>query len=199
MEISTESIKEQIPYYLTQEAKENLVKALDRFPHRIEYYLERYQDEILQGDGWTSIEIVRFEDGERKLIRAMLLSNSCDVSPENKRELPAKLAYAPIIKLSRYLSLLLAAGLDPKRVESKVLSIKEQKVTSLFYLPRGANIDDDYVALLDDLHTVPLRAFIDRKDKNKLFTLGQVGFYLFLLKLSVHFCRFHEEVARQPA
>lgn len=49
---------------------------------------------------------------------------------------------------------------------------------------------------LDDLHTVPLHAFERVAEKKKLFTLTLVGFYLFLFKLSVHFCRFHEEVAR---
>jgi len=199
MQITTDSIKDQIPYYLTQEAKENLVKALDRFPRNINYYLNRYQTEILQGDGWTSIEVIRFEDTERKFVRGVLLSNSCDIYPSHKRDLPAKLTFAPVIKLNRYLELLNLAGLDHQRVQNKLTAIREQKVTSLFYLPKGADLEDDFVALLDDLHTVPLQAFLSRPDRKKLFTLGQVGFYLFLLKLSVHFCRFHEEVARQSA
>lgn len=196
MQITTESIKEQIPYYLTQEAKDNLIEALDRFPRQIDYYLDKYWQELLQGDGWTSVEVFRFDDGCRKSVRAILLSNSCDIAAQNKRDLPAKLIFAPIIKLNRYRDLLVAAGLDHQRIESKTTAIKEQKVTSLFYLPKGANLDDDYVALLDDLHTVPFNAFGTKADRHKLFTLDQVGFYLFLLKLSVHFCRFHEEVPR---
>lgn len=196
MQITTESIKEQIPYYLTQEAKDNLIKALERFPRQIDYYLDRYWEELLQGDGWTSVEVIRFDDGDRKFVRAILLSNSCDIAAENKRDLPAKLTFATIIKLNRYLDLLKSAGLDYQQIESKITAIKEQRVTSLFYLPKGANLDDEYVALLDDLHTVPFNAFRLKADRQKLFTLDQVGFYLFLLKLSVHFCRFHEEVPR---
>ena len=30
----------------------------------------------------------------------------------------------------------------------------------------------------------------------KLFTLNQMGFYLFVLKLSIHFCRFQDGVIR---
>lgn len=196
MQITTESIKEQIPYYLTQEAKDNLIKALERFPRQIDYYLDRYWKELLQGDGWTSVEVIRFDDGDRKFVRAVLLSNSCDIAAENKRDLPAKLTFATIIKLNRYLDLLKSAGLDYQQIKSKITAIKEQRVTSLFYLPKGANLDDEYVALLDDLHTVPFNAFRLKADRQKLFTLDQVGFYLFLLKLSVHFCRFHEEVPR---
>jgi hypothetical protein len=198
MQVTSESIKDQIPYYLSHKAKESLAKALDDFPKRIEYYIDRYQNEALQGDGWTSIEVIRFEDGARKHIKALLLSNSCDVDPQNKRELPTKLTFAPMVKLSGYQSLLTTAALDQKQIAAKVQAIKEQRVTSLVYLPKGSGLDDDYVALLDDLHTVPYQVFSARTEKKKLFTLSNVGFYLFVLKLSVHFCRLHEEIERDP-
>ena len=198
MQITSESIKDQIPYYLSKNAKENLAKALDRFPREIDYYIDRYKDEPLQGDGWTSVDIFRFEDGVKKSIRALLLSNSCDVAPEHKRNLPTRLSFASMVKLGRYIDLLVCAGLDQKQIEAKVLAIKEQRVTSLVYLPKGAELDEDYVALLDDIHTVPSQAFGLRNEKRKLFTLSNIGFYLFILKLSVHFCRLHEEVVRDP-
>lgn len=198
MNISSESIKEQIPYYLTQEAKDNLIKALDSFPRQIDYYINRFNDEILQGDGWTSVEVISFESTERKSIKAVLLSNSCDIDPENKRDFPAKLTFAPLIKLNSYWQLLKMAGLDEQQIEGKFTAIREQKITSLFYFPKGACLEEDYVALLDDVHTVPYQYFSTQPARKKLFTLSQVGFYLFLLKLSVHFCRFHEEVHRDP-
>lgn len=155
MEITTESIREQIPYYLTQDAKEHLVKALERFPREIDYYVDRYQDEFLQGDGWTSVEVVHFESSEQKFVKAVLFTNSCDVAPENKRDFPAKLTFAPLINLNRYLENLHSAGLDRQRIKAKEIAIKEQKVASLFYLPKGAGLDNDYVALLDNIHAVP--------------------------------------------
>lgn len=143
--------------------------------------------------------MISFESGERKLVKAVLLSNSCDIAPENKRELPTKLNFAPIIKLAPYLQLLRKAGLDNQQIDDKLVAIKEQKVTSLFYLPKGADLEEDYIALLDDVHTVPYQAFSTQSERRKIFTLSQVGFYLFLLKLSVHFCRFHEEINRSPS
>lgn len=198
MQITSESIKDQIPYYLSQKAKEHLAKALDNFPRQIDYYINLYPDEALQGDGWTSVDVIRFEDGARKLIKALLLSNSCDIAPENKRDLPTKLSFASMVKLDRYQELLTSGGLDPEQIKAKVQAIKEQRVTSLVYLPKGSALDDDYVALLDDIHTVPYQAFRARNEKKKLFTLSNVGFYLFVLKLSVHFCRLHEEIIRDP-
>lgn len=198
MQITSESIQDQIPYYLSQKAKENLAKALDNFPRQIEYYINRYSDETLQGDGWTSVDVIRFEDGSRKLIKALLLSNSCDIAPENKRDLPTKLSFASMVKLDRYQEFLTRGGLDSERIKAKVKAIKEQRITSLVYLPKGSTLDEDYVALLDDIHTVPYQAFQSRNEKKKLFTLSNVGFYLFVLKLSVHFCRLHEEIIREP-
>lgn len=196
MQITSESIRDQIPYYLSQRAKENLAKALDRFPRQIDYYTNLCKEDLLQGDCWTTVDVFRFEDGARKSIRALLLSNSCDVAPENKRDLPTKLSFASMVKLERYIDLLKNAGLDSKQIEAKVIAIKEQRVTSLVYFPKGAELEEDYVALLDDIHTVPSRAFVARNEKTKLFALSNVGFYLFVLKLSVHFCRLHEEVVR---
>lgn len=196
--ITAESIQQQIPYYLSRAAKENLAKELQGFPRRIDYYIDRYHDEVLQGDGWNSFVVVNIDNGERKTIRGILLTNSCDVSPENKREIPPTFTFAPIVRLEGYVKKLLAAGVTQRQIDDKVAAIKEQSVTNLFYLPKGAALDDDYVALLGDVHTVPLRVFHERHDRQKLFTLSQTGFYLFVLKLSVHFCRFHEEVERCP-
>lgn len=55
---------------------------------------------------------------------------------------------------------------------------------------------DECIALLDDLHTIRLDSFEGIQERNKILTLNQIGFYIFLFKLSVHFCRFHEEVDR---
>ncbi|KAB2907040.1 MAG: hypothetical protein F9K26_12685 [Ignavibacteriaceae bacterium] len=196
MEITAESIQDQIPYYLSQGAKDNLVKALKKFPENINYYINLYQSDMLQGDGWTSLELIRFEDGERKKAKGIILSNSCDIDPTNRRETPPRITFAPIIKIVRYVSTLKDAGFDDNRIAGKIKAIKEQNVTTLFFLPKGNGLDDDYIALLNDLHTIPLEAIQASTERKKLFTLSQIGFYLFILKLSVHFCRFHENIDR---
>ncbi|HUX54727.1 MAG TPA: hypothetical protein VMV56_09955 [Williamwhitmania sp.] len=198
-QITADSIQSQIPFYLAQEAKDNLAKALSDFPRSIDYYINLFPETVLQGDGWNSFVVFDISNGNRKVIRGILLTNSCDVAPENQREFPPLFTFAPIIKLNNYAQKLLDAGISQQQIDSKIVSIKEQKITNLFYLPRGAQLQDDYIALLGDVHTVPKQIFEAREDRQKLFTLSQVGFYLFVLKLSVHFCRFHEGVARYPA
>lgn len=196
MGITAEDIKEQIPYYLTQEDKDELIKALNGFPGKMNYYTAKCQDELLQGDGWNSLDIINIETTERKSIKGILLSNSCDISPENRREIPPSIVFAPIIPLISYEQLLARTGIDSNKISSKISSIKQQRVTSLFYLPKGGCLEADYIAVLDDLHSLPAPRFYRNTDKRKEFTLSQAGFYLFLLKLSIHFCRFHEKVFR---
>jgi hypothetical protein len=133
MEINVDSIREQIPYYLTEDQKEGLVRALKDFPTGINYYLNGYQDELLQGYGWTKLQVRRFETGEKQSILGIILSNTCDVSPDNKRDLPVKITFSPLIPLRAYISLLERTGIESNRIDSKVASIKEQKVTSIFF------------------------------------------------------------------
>lgn len=196
MEITADSLKEQIPYYLTQGQKEGLLKALKDFPIITNYYLNGYQDELLQGDGWTRLQVRRFETGEGASILGIILSNTCDIAPENKRDLPANIIFAPLIPLSAYVNLLDRTGIDLGRIRDKVASIKEQKVSSIFFLPAGSGLQEDHLALLDELYTMPARVFELEEAKSKVFTLSLLGFYLFVFKLSVHFCRFQEQVTR---
>lgn len=192
MELSIDAIQNQIPYYLTQRDKEALVKELKNF-ESIAYYIDLYPDVALQGDGWSELGLIRYETGERKRVRGIVLSNSCDIDPRNKRDVPANLLFAPIIKLKAYAGLLEKANIPREKIVGKFNSIREQRVTTLFYLPQGTGLEDEYIALLDDIHSLPLTAFFEQKNRTKLFTLSLTGFYLFILKLSVHFCRFSEE------
>jgi hypothetical protein len=196
MGITVEDIKEHIPYYLTQEAKKGLVTALKDFPEKMNYYTTKQHDELLQGDGWNKLDIINVENAERKSIKGIILSNSCDISFGNPRDVPARIVFAPIIPLFLYEALLTRSGIDAEKVTSKVSSIKRQQVTSLFYLPKGGCLESDHIALLDDLHTLPVQLFCKITNREKQFTLSQAGFYLFLFKLSIHFCRFHENVFR---
>jgi hypothetical protein len=193
---TVEQIQVYLPKYLTTKEQAELVDQLRDFENR-NYYAVGHEQEMLQGDGWTKIEIVNLATGARDKIKGVLLSNSCDINPENPRDFPPRIVFAPLIPLQAYVDLLQSASvLKPAQIEAKLDSIRKQLVTSLFYLPKGGGLDADHIAILDDLHNVPLQMFLTEAERVKLFTLGQMGFYLFLLKLSIHFCRFQERIAR---
>lgn len=191
-----EDIKNHLPYYLSSEAKEGILKALKDFPEKINYYTTLHENDFLQGDGWDSLDVVHIEKLDKKSTKGILLSNSCDISTQNVRTIPARVVFAPIIPLSKYERLLHLQINDAPSVTAKINSIKKQHVTSIFYLPKGGELSEDYIAILDDLHNLPLNIIDKKTIKKKYFTLSQTGFFMFLLKLSIHFCRFHENVLR---
>ncbi|MGM0609321.1 MAG: hypothetical protein ACQESP_13005 [Candidatus Muiribacteriota bacterium] len=192
-----DDIKQHIPYYLTEPAKDGILKSLKDFPDNMVYYTSfNTEDNVLQGDCWDKLDIIDIISSKKKEIKGIILSNSCDINPENSRDIPPKLIFAPVIPLGLYKEKLKEREVPESTINSKINSIKEQKVTSLFYLPKGGNLDSDHIVPLDDLHSLPTTFFLKKTYKCNHFRLSQAGFYLFLFKLSIHFCRFHEEVLR---
>ncbi|WP_428356724.1 hypothetical protein [Methyloprofundus sp.] len=101
MLLNDNSIESNIPYYLTQEAKLGLIKALKDFPEKTNYYTNQVPHEMLQGDGLNSLTVIDFYTGKTKAIKGVLLSNSCDMDINNRREFPIKLTFAPLIELNK--------------------------------------------------------------------------------------------------
>jgi hypothetical protein len=194
--LATGLLQDQIPYYLTREAKEGLLKALQDFPDNTPYYTVLHQNEVLQGDAWTDFQVFNFKTGEKSAVRGIILSNTCDIATENRRDLPFKIVFSPIIRLSDYVKLLQASEIGAEKIERKLTAIREQKVTNIFYMPPGARLDVEYIARLDDVHSIPSSVFINTSEKSKIFSLHLVGFHLFLFKISIHFCRFQENIER---
>jgi len=188
--LTTDQIQQNIPRYLTALQQTELVRQLNDFENR-SYYTSLFPNQILQGDGWSGIEIIRFENGARDKVKGILLSNSCDIDPANKRDFSPRIIFAPLVRLNEYAKLL-ASFLGVEQINNKMTAIRRQHVSSLFFLPHGGLLDTDYIAILDDLHTIPFEIFRHNSERVKLFTLSQMGFYLFVLKLSIHFCRFQD-------
>lgn len=183
-----------LPEYLSPENKQRLVEGLKDFPNNFQYYLyDRFMGELLQGDLWSEFVVIDFDSGQRKSVKGIVLSNSCDVDESNERPVPTKVSFVPLINLNKLEQLLLSKR-SQQQVENILSEIRNQKMTSFFYLPAGYGVEDEMVALLSDVHSMPLVRF--KEATSKITTLSQQGFYMFLLKLSIHFCRFQEGVER---
>lgn len=203
MNFDVESLQQQIPYYLTAEDRQALVDELKAISRggTADYFLSPYQDafkaDMLQGDGWRAFQLFMFDTGARRSVQGVVISNSCDVDPENLRDVPARVIFAPLVKLSAYEAALRASGIEQVRVDEKLAAIRAQKTSNMFFLPAGGHMADDHVIRLDDAHSMPVAAHIAAENREKLFTLSNAGFYMLVLKLSVHFCRLHEKVNRK--
>ncbi|NMZ70969.1 hypothetical protein SAMN05216370_3724 [Pseudomonas peli] len=194
-----EEIQNQIPYYLTREAGEGILKELENYSEKTQIILNRGSDGVLQGDGWRGFRLYDFNSAEVRNTRGIVISNSCDIDTENKRDLPAKITFAPLIRMKKIEEIFKNSGLDANTTEQKLRSIREQKSTSFFFIPSQIGLDDEYVIWFNDMHSMPMSSFVESAEREKIFTLNMTGFYLLLFKISIHFCRFHENVDRMPA
>jgi hypothetical protein len=78
-----------------------------------------------------------------------------------------------------------------------ISDIRQQRIASMFYLPRIDALGEESVALLDRINNCDLQALnLGELVATRLFTLSDYGFYLFLFKLSIHLTRIRENVAR---
>lgn len=198
------NFQDQIPYYLTLEQKEGLAKALKDFPDNTNYYLsstyctDDITKNVLQGDICKELEVNIVKEGEvsQKKVTGIILSNSCDISQDNKRRLAIRGLFSPLLNLENYISLLKKSGAPKQSIKQTVEDLKNQKISNIIYFPQSDDFPES-IALLDNIHILKkeqLDNIISQNNKSK--TLSQVGFYILLFKISVHFCRFHENIAR---
>lgn len=204
MNFDVDHLQRHIPHYLTADDQQILIRELKAIAdgESADYFLGPYQDSfrgvMLQGDGWRGFQLYLFETGELRSVRGLVLSNSCDVDPANPRDLPARVIFAPLVRLAAYRAVLEASSISADRVSAKIAAIKAQKTTNIFYLPAGGPLGEDHVVRFDEAHSMPVAAHAANGDREKLFTLSNTGFYMLVLKLSVHFCRLHEKISRTP-
>ena len=183
-----------LPSYLLPGTRRRLLEQIDSFPHTRGYYSAISTPDYLQGDGWTGFIVFNFISGERRSVRGLVISNSCDVAAENSTVSGQRVVFAPVIRLERFEALLKTSDRTEQQVQSTIDALKKQHINNAFYLPQCAAIPESLI-LLDDLHSVPLDYFW-AAEKTRLFRLSDFGFWLFLLKLSIHLTRLHEEVER---
>lgn len=190
-------LESQLPYYLLGDRARGFLEELKGFleGRKVRYFSVSDEHQWLQGDGATSLPVVDVARMERSGVTGIVLSNTCDISPDNRRDLPPKVTFAPLISLPAYESALRSAGIDDGRIQAKLEDIRAQRVTNMLFLPQDGQLEVESIALLDDLHSIPNAIMPDCNEK-RLFSLSQIGHYLFLFKLSVHFCRFHEGLER---
>src|SRR3989442_12258569 len=188
-----EQIKLFLPKYLTPQQKSELFAELSKFPENMVFYLSNavWNDQILQGDGWRGFAAIKFVHAEKKAVSRVVISNSCDIPTGNTRDLPVNILFSPLIEVSKFAETLQAGGKSAMQIEDVLRNIKKQRVTSIFYLPERYGIWPESIILLDNIHAHPLQDFLQAR-RESLFTLNQYAFYLFLMKLSIHFSRFQE-------
>ena len=196
-----EEIKKYLPQYLSEIELNNLRKELENFPtdgtkDTVYTIALANADYLLQGDGVANLDYINFPDVVIKPIDVILLSNTCDMSIENKRMNTCRIMYAPILKFDIY-ARKLRESFPSQRVDNHLRDIKAQQISQAMFLPKGGKMDYDGIVFFDRAISIPLsEETMQSMCDNKLFTLSNFGLYLLLLKLSIHFTRIQERIDR---
>lgn len=193
-EPSLEELAVFLPQYLTSIEKDALFSELKKIPADFIFYdsTNQFANDFLQGDGWKGFTAINFHTRESRNVSGVIISNSCDIDPANEEDHPRNVLFAPIIELADYQSLLIAN--NSPDIERKLALIRSQRITDIFYLPANGQSGESMI-LLDDIHLHPLDHFV-LQAKSKLFTMTMTAFYVFVIKLSIHFHRVKENVRR---
>ncbi len=211
-----ELIKTYLPKYLSPKQQENLFKDItEQFPYSTDpdriYIRLKDIDAFYQGDGVLEIPFAELNLNTKqfniKYFSASVLSNTCDIDPGNKRLDSPYVLVAAIIPLRSYLNALRKNKISKSKTDSFVANLKVNKISNLFYLPELRYADkiimEESFVRLDYTTSLPNYLICGPKynkdyapDGDRIFTLSNYGFYIFLFKLSVHFSRFRENVFR---
>lgn len=200
-----DDIKLYLPNFLSGGAENELFSSLKGFPNNIDdrlYTTHLSRNNIIyQGDGFSNFSIFNLPNVECRQSKAMVLSNTCDIDINNKRYFDSSIVYAPIFDLKKYKQALeRELPNNGESINQHINSIKKQELTQVFYLPAYKPIIDESIVFLDKLISIPNK-MVDRGEviNDRLFTLSDYGIYLFVYKLSVHFCRIKDNVERRSA
>lgn len=196
-----DDVKTYLPKYLSEEQRKSLFDELSQFPLNLDSRV--FSDHMLdskflhQGDSFKEISIADYSMKNFKRCKALMISNSCDVSIENSRIYDSYISFVPIFSLERYKTLLISSGHETQRVNVHIESIRKQRVTSFFYLPNHSNLTEESFARFDCCFSFMLNQELENElIDNRLTVLSDYGFYMLLLKLSIHSSRIQEAISR---
>ena len=199
--IPIEDVQRYLPKYLSAENYKTLLNELNNFPNNLDkrmYAKGPGENVIYQGDGIKSFPFVDLQhiDKGTKIINGIVISNTCDIELTNIRLYTPSILYAPICSLDNYINMLESNKVNKNKIDNQIKDIRNQKITSIFFLPENGTISDSIV-FLDRISHID-NNYIDRNQlsEQRLFSLSDYGFYLFLFKLSVHFSRIQEHINR---
>lgn len=211
-----EYIRTYLPKYLSPRQQDNLFRDLrENFPHSTnsnKVYVRLDDTSVFyQGDVIIDIPFATWNSTntsfDTKYYTAAILSNTCDINPQNTRLQDGNITFALVITLAKYVELLKKKDIEKARVDSLLDRLKKNEITNLFYLPklrRGLRVIlEESLVRFDVTVSLPLSLFTDgaydrgySPGGDRKITLSDYGFYLLLFKLSVHCCRFREDVFR---
>lgn len=210
MHFFIDELNKILPIELTEQKKGRLQEGLSQFhksnlsndKYYTEFYLNSCNPYFLQGDLIKELRFPVFnttsKQYEKLYYDALLISNTCDVDEANtiNRNVPKKPILAKLIPCDSFIETL--TNIDVENASNILTQIKNQQFSNVIYFPPTSSTVD-YIAYLDDLSVIEVEELNLLKEEisiNRIESLDYFGFYLFIFKLSYHFCRLPEDTHR---
>lgn len=198
--LSSDELRQFLPTFLSQGSQKAFIEEIKSFltSQPRPFYTSALTNTpiLFQGDGINGLAIINLPDPTIKTGSALLISNTCDMDPSNRRLFDSSLTYTPIFSLQRYLGVLLKQ-FPTARINAHESDIRQQLITQIFFLPKGGKLQEDSIVFLDRIVSASSSTInVDKIPKDRLFSLSDFGAWLLALKLSIHFCRIRDRVDR---
>jgi len=195
-----------LPSYLTENLKGRLRFSLEQFKERSggkeiqynDFYKSNVLPYFMQADLIVEIRYPYWDGKEysKKYTDAIILSNSCDLSNENERTVNVKqCVLAPTLDLDKFVESLQETQ-SQNQIDNFIKAIRLQEITNIFYLPPDPKESKERIVLFDKVFWIDVKvltALIPTITEERIATLNHFGLYLFIVKMTYHFCRFPEE------
>ena len=155
-------------------------------------------DLIFQGDALEGLLVINLPNPTIRETKSVVLSNTCDNDLQNVRMYSSSICYSPIFNLNKYIEKLKTKTItSPRKVSEFTNQIKNQRISQIFFLPKGGKLISDSFIFFDKINSCDNNS-ISREglSKRRLFSFSNYGFYLFVFKLSMHFSRIREDLDR---
>ncbi|MFH1136440.1 MAG: hypothetical protein V1816_10200, partial [Pseudomonadota bacterium] len=188
--------------YIDVNLKERCKKYFKQVNRELDdwFYSKNSSEDLYQGDIINNLEMAFLEVSnniiEYKLIenqQCILLSNTCDMSPENKTR-EKFVSVAPVFSYSDF-SQNKIERYDVNAWNNFLQDVKRNNITDILYIPQNRNFESS-VVLLDRIFSIDINSFyfiFNTRCKNKILSLSQLGHYIFLIKLTNHFARYEDK------
>lgn len=161
---------------VSMETKEGVQKAIAQFEKegkQIKYLTLNPLLELSQGDIISEMPFYYFdENGNQQVFRsdALILSTSCHIDQKSK------LVLVPVMPLKAY--------------KGNLVELKKNKVIDYMYIPDGDLIDSfvDF-EIMNTFSKELIMNGIKNGKIHRLASLNQIGYYFFIIKLTVYLMR----------
>jgi hypothetical protein len=201
--IDLDDIRLYLPKYLSPETEGKLFTDLRGYPATIDArmygFIGKSDSVLYQGDGLNAMPVTNLPSKEIKNLPCIVISNTCDINPESEKKYATNVVYAPVASVRKYRALLLERQVyTEQQAEDHLRSIRQQEIAPIFYLPESQYMQEESIVFFDRVCNCEA-SFIDREKLRgaRFFSLSEFGFYMFLIKLSIHFTRMQERVDRR--